>query len=52
VELTIGQNFTLHEVSSPVANVQLIDTPFQMDTPNKQVMVVNQVTVPNTGYSA
>lgn len=51
VELEIGQSYTLDETASNVvANVQLTDTPFVMDKPNKQLQLVNQVTQPNTRY--
>jgi Dyp-type peroxidase family len=51
VELEIGHAYTLHELASNVvANVQLSDVSFQMDKPNKQLQVVNQVTQPNTPY--
>lgn len=50
VELQIGQQYTLQELSSPVANVQLTNTPFTMEKRNQQLRVVNQVTQPNTPY--
>jgi len=50
VELEIGQSFSLQELSSPVANVQLTNTPFTMESRNQQLRVVNQVTQPNTPY--
>jgi hypothetical protein len=51
VELDIGQAYTLDEVASNVvANVQPTDVAFQMDKPNKQLQIVNQVTQPNTPY--
>jgi Dyp-type peroxidase family len=52
VELEIGKQYTLQEMSSPVANVQLTSTPFTMERRNQQVRVVNQVTQPNTPYGA
>jgi Dyp-type peroxidase family len=50
VELAIGQNHTLDELASPVANVQLTQTAFVMEKRNQQLHVVNQVTQPNTPY--
>jgi Dyp-type peroxidase family len=50
VELTIGQNFTLQELSSPVQNVQPQSIGFTMQHPNEQLHVVNQVTQLNTPY--
>jgi len=50
VELQVGQQYTLQELSSPVANVQLANTPFTMERRNQQLRVVNQVTQPNTPY--
>jgi Dyp-type peroxidase family len=50
MELLIGQPYTLQELSSPVANVQLADTPFTMDRSNQQLRVANEVTQPNTPY--
>lgn len=51
VELAIGQAFTLQEVAPvPVQNVQPGSTPFTMDKPNKELVIVNQVTQPNTPY--
>jgi Dyp-type peroxidase family len=50
VELQIGQQYTLQEMSSPVANVQLTNTSFTMERRNQQLRVVNQVTQPNTPY--
>ena len=51
VELTIGQSYTLQEVASTfVQNVQLTPVPFQMDKRHKELLVINQVTQPNTPY--
>lgn len=50
VELEIGHAYTLQELSSPVANVQLQNIPFTMDRRNQRLRVVNQVTQPNTPY--
>jgi Dyp-type peroxidase family len=50
VELQIGQQYTLQEQSSPVANVQLANTPFTMERRNQQLRLLNQVTQPNTPY--
>jgi len=50
VELQVGQSYTLQELSSPVANVQLSNTPFVMEKRRQQLRVVNQVTQPNTPY--
>jgi deferrochelatase/peroxidase EfeB len=50
VELTVGQNYTLQELSSPVSTVQPQSTPFTMDKRNKQLHIVNQVTQPNIPY--
>lgn len=50
VELTIGQTYTLQELSSPVQNVQPQNTQFTMERPNQQLHIVNQVTQPNTPY--
>jgi len=50
VELTIGQQYTLQELASPVQNVQLTQTPFTMEKRNQQLQVVNQVTQPQTPY--
>jgi Dyp-type peroxidase family len=52
VELEVGQTYTLHEsASNVVPDVQLSDTPFVMDKPNKQIQVINQVTRPNAPYA-
>jgi Dyp-type peroxidase family len=51
VELEMGQSYTLQELASPVPNVQFSNTPFTIETHNKQLRVVNQVTQPNTPYS-
>lgn len=48
--LTIGATYTLEELHSPVPNVTLANTTFQMERPNQQVRVVNTVTQPNTPY--
>jgi deferrochelatase/peroxidase EfeB len=48
--LAIGSDFTLEELHSPIANVALTTVAFQMDRPNKQLRVVNTVTLPNTPY--
>lgn len=50
VELEIDRQYTLQEVSSPVANVQPVTVQFTMDKPNQQLRVDNQVTQPNTPY--
>jgi Dyp-type peroxidase family len=50
VELAISQQYILEELSSPVANVQLTNTPFTMERRNQQLRVTNQVTQPNTPY--
>jgi hypothetical protein len=50
VELEIGQNYTLQELASPVANVPLNSTGFVMEKRNQQLRVTNQVTQPNTPY--
>jgi deferrochelatase/peroxidase EfeB len=50
VELPLGQPYMLQELSSPVPNVTLTNTPFAMDKPNQQLQVGNQVTQPNTPY--
>jgi Dyp-type peroxidase family len=52
VELQIGQQYTLQELTSPVANVALTNTPFAMERQNQQLQVINQVTQPNTPYGA
>jgi Dyp-type peroxidase family len=49
-ELTIGQNYKLNELHSPVPNVELTHTDFTMEHPNQQLHVPNQVTQPNTPY--
>jgi deferrochelatase/peroxidase EfeB len=48
--LTIGQTYGLEEMHSPVANVTLVTTTFQMERPNQQIRVVNTVAQPNTPY--
>lgn len=50
VALQIGQPYTLQEQSSPVANVQLTNTPFTIERRDQQLRVLNQVTQPNTPY--
>jgi Dyp-type peroxidase family len=50
VRLEIGQTYTLQELSSPVANIQLTSTPFTMERRNQRLRVVNQVMQPNTPY--
>jgi hypothetical protein len=50
VELAIGQQFTVQELSSPVANVQVTNTRFTMERRNQQLRIVNQVTQANTPY--
>lgn len=51
VELEIGQSYTLDETESKlVTNVQLTDTAFVMDKPNKQLQLTNLVVHPNTPY--
>jgi Dyp-type peroxidase family len=50
VELQIGHSYTLQETSALVPNVQLTTTPFDIDKHHKEVLVVNQVTQPNTPY--
>jgi Dyp-type peroxidase family len=53
VELTIGESYTLQEVTSNfVQNVQLNSVPFQMDKRHKELLIINQVTQPNTGYGS
>lgn len=49
-ELTIGNPYTLQEVSAPVQNVQLQSFAFDMDRVHKELVVVNHVTQPNTPY--
>jgi Dyp-type peroxidase family len=50
-ELTIGGTYTLQEVASQlVQNVQLTNLSFEMDKPHKQLVIVNQITQPNTPY--
>jgi hypothetical protein len=47
VELEIGKSYFAQETqSSVVANVQLTTTPFTMDKPNVELVVVNQITQP------
>lgn len=48
--LTIGATYTLEEVTSPIANVPLIQVPFEMTRVNQQVRVTNVVSQPNTPY--
>lgn len=50
VELQLGQSYTLDEQASPVANVALQQTPFEMEKRAQQLRIVNQVTQPNTPY--
>lgn len=50
VKLDFGQQYTVQELSSPVANVQLTNTPFTMERRNQQLRILNQVTQPNTPY--
>lgn len=50
VELALGQNYTVQEVSAPVQNVQPVSVSFEMDKHHKELMVINQVTQPNTPY--
>jgi hypothetical protein len=50
VELEIGQTYVAHETAVPVANVNPVDTQFVMDKQNVELLVVNQVTQPNTPY--
>jgi Dyp-type peroxidase family len=49
-DLTIGQTYTLQELSSPVANVQFQPVQFTMDKKRQQVAAVNTITDPNTPY--
>jgi Dyp-type peroxidase family len=48
--LSIGANYTLVEVSSPVTNVPPLSVPFQMTRANQQLRVLNTVTQPDTPY--
>jgi len=51
VELQIGQPYTLQEIAPlPVQNVQPENTAFTMDKRNKELIIVNRVTQPNTPY--
>lgn len=50
VELPTGRQYTLQEVSSPVANVEMTNTPFTMEKRSQQLHIVNEVTQPNTPY--
>jgi len=50
--LAIGTTYTLEEVHSPVSNVTLVATPFQMERPNQQIRVLNTVSQPNTPYGS
>jgi Dyp-type peroxidase family len=52
VELEIGQTYFAQETVSPVANVALVTTQFSMDKQNVELIVVNQVTQPNTPYGS
>jgi len=48
-DLRVGDQYTLDELFSPVPNVTLTPTQFEMTTANQQLQVVNQV-LPNTPY--
>ncbi len=51
VDLEIGQSYTLQEVAPlPVQNIEPASTPFTMDKANKELVILNQVTQPNTPY--
>jgi hypothetical protein len=50
VELEIGQNYSAQETAIPVPNVSATATPFTMDKQNVELVIVNQVTQPNTPY--
>jgi Dyp-type peroxidase family len=50
VELEIGQTYTAQETAVPVANITATNTPFTMDKQNVELVVVNEVTEPNTPY--
>jgi Dyp-type peroxidase family len=49
-ELTVGETYTLQEVSSPVANVRFSPVAFTMEKRRQQLLAVNTVTTPNTPY--
>jgi hypothetical protein len=48
-KLSLGQTYTLQEVSEPVTNVQPISLTFEMDKSHKELNIVNQVP-PETPY--
>jgi hypothetical protein len=50
--LPLDQQYTLQELHSPVANVQLMTQPFTMSNPVEVLHVTNQVTQPNTPYGS
>ena len=50
VELEIGQTYIAQETAVPVANITATNTQLTMDKQNVEVVVVNQVTQPNTPY--
>lgn len=48
--LALGSRYVLEEIASPVANIALVRTEFEMTQPNQQLRVINTVTQPNTPY--
>jgi Dyp-type peroxidase family len=50
VALEVGQTYVAHETAVSVPNVNPIDTQFVMDKQNVELVIVNQVTQPNTPY--
>jgi Dyp-type peroxidase family len=50
VELKLDESYTLQELGSPVPNVQLTNLTFDMDKRHKELLLINQVTQPNTPY--
>jgi Dyp-type peroxidase family len=50
IELEIGQTYFAQETTIPVANVTAVTPQFTMDKQNVELVVVNQVTQPNTPY--
>ena len=49
-QLELETTYTLQEVVLPIANVAPSATSFVMDSPNKQLMIENTVTQPNSPY--
>jgi len=51
--LTIGETYTLQEVSTPFGEkLQLVNVSFAMDRPHKELAIENRFSQPNNQYGA